>query len=106
MQVLSKDQKTYIEQHAVEILNEKGISKAQFAKAMDVIPQNFNKLVGTKNVVTLTKIADYLEIPLQVLLFGNDEKEPNIHGVLYVNGSPVIVNSREEIEALLKKTSE
>ena len=97
MQVLSKEQQTYIELHADEILREKGISKAQFASAMGVKPQNFNKLVGTKNVVTLAQIGNYLNIPLQVLIFGNDEKELDVHGCIYVNGDPVIVKSKEEL---------
>ena len=105
MNILSKEQKTYIEEHAVEILNERGISKAQFAKAMGVIPQNFNKLVGTKNVVTLTHIADYLDIPLQVLLFGYEENEPDIHGVLYINEKAVIVDNKEELRKIVKELS-
>ena len=105
MHVLSKDQKTYIEEHAVEILNERGISKAQFAKAMGAIPQNFNKLVGTKNVVTLTHIAEYLDIPLHVLLFGDEKNEPEVHGVLYINEKAVIVSNKEELGKLVKELS-
>ena len=97
MQVLSKDQKTYFEEHADEILKEKGISKAQFAKAMGIVPQNINKLVGTKNVITLTNIANYLDLPLSVILFGEEEKEQVIHGCIFVDGDAVVVNSKEEL---------
>ena len=70
MFVLIKEQKTYFEEHADDFLKEKGITKAQLAKAMGVAPQNINKLFGTKNALTLSNIATYLNIPLQVLLFG------------------------------------
>ena len=102
MQVLSKKDKTYIEEHADEILNERGISKAQFARAMGVIPQNFNKLIGTKNIITLTNIANYLDIPLPVLLFGREETEQDIHGCIYIDGKPVLVNNKEELLELVK----
>ena len=101
MRVLAKDQKTYLEDHADEILKERGISKAQFAKAMGVIPQNANKLVGTKNIITLTNIANYLNIPLEVLLFGDEEKEQDIHGCIFVDGRPVLVNSKAELLQLI-----
>lgn len=102
MQVLSKDQKTYFEDHADDLLKERGISKAQFAKAMGVSPQNINKLIGTKNVCTLTNIADHLEIPLPVILFGKDDAEKDIHGCIYINGKPVLVSSKEDLLNLAK----
>ena len=102
MQVLSKDQKTYFEDHADDLLKERGISKAEFAKAMGVMPQNTNKLVGTKNICTLTSIANYLDIPLPVILFGNEEAEQDIHGCIYINGKPHLINSKEDIESILK----
>ena len=103
MQVLSKDQKTYFEDHADDLLKERGISKAEFAKAMGVMPQNTNKLVGTKNICTLTSIANYLDIPLSVILFGNVETEQDIHGCIYINGKPHLINSKEDIESILKE---
>ena len=106
MQVLSKEQQTYIEANAENILKERGISKATFTKAFNVLPQNFNKLVGTKNIVTLTQIAKYLDMPLDVLLFGEEQQVQDIHGVLYVDNKPVIVENRKQIEELLKKIPE
>ena len=103
MQVLSKDQKTYFEDHADDLLKERGISKAEFAKAMGVMPQNTNKLVGTKNICTLTSIANYLDIPLPVILFGNEEAGQDIHGCIYINGKPHLINSKEDIESILKE---
>ena len=102
MLLLGKEQKTFFENHADEILKEKGISKAQFAKAMGVAPQNINKLFGTKNALTLSNIANYLSIPLQVLLFGKEDKGQDIHGCIYIDGKPHLVRSKEDIESLIK----
>lgn len=93
--------KTYFEENADELLNSRGISKAQFAKTMGVAPQNINKLFSTKNVFTLCKAADYLNIPLQVLINGNDSASKDVHGCIYVDGEAHLVNSKEEIETLL-----
>lgn len=103
MEVLSKEQQTYIEVHADEILKEKGISKAQFATAMGVKAQNFAKLVGTKNIVTLSQIGNYLNIPLHILIYGKEEvAERDIKGCVFVDGKPNLISSKEDIENLLK----
>lgn len=101
MFLLSKDQKTYFEEHADEILKEKGISKTAFAKAMGVAPQNANKLFGTKNAITLCSISDYLSIPLKVLLLGYNTADKEIHGCIYIDGEPNLVSSKQELENLL-----
>ena len=101
MLLLEKDQRTYFEGHADDILKERGISKAQFSKAMGVAPQNINKLFGTKNAITLSNIANYLNIPLQVLLTGTETKERDIHGCVYVDGKPSLISSKEDLTNLL-----
>lgn len=103
MFLLEKDQRTYFEEHADDILKEKGISKAQFAKTMGVAPQNINKLFGTKNAITLSNIANYLNIPLQVLLTGNETKGRDIHGCVYVDGKPILINGGEDVIKLAEE---
>ena len=49
--------KTYFEEHGEEMLAAANMSKAQFAKAMGVLPQNINKLIATKNILILTKFS-------------------------------------------------
>ncbi len=103
MLLLAKEQKTYFEEHAEEFLKEKNITKAQLAKEMGVAPQNINKLFGTKNALTLSKIASYLNIPLQVLLFGNEEKERDIHGCIYVDRTAHLISSKEDLINLVNE---
>ena len=102
MFVLAKEQKTYFEEHAEEILKENNITKAQLAKAMGVAPQNINKLFGTKNALTLSNIASFLNTPLQVLLFGKDGKDKEIHGCIYINGEPNLINSKKDLVSLVE----
>lgn len=92
---------TYFEKNAETILNSLGVTKAQMAKAMGVAPQNVNKMLGTKNALTLAKISQFLNIPIEVLINGQEAKNADIHGCIYVEGTPHLVNSKEDIERLL-----
>ena len=103
MLLLAKEQKTYFEEHAEKFLKEKNITKAQLAKEMGVAPQNINKLFGTKNALTLSKIASYLNIPLQVLLFGNEEKERDIHGCIYVDRTAHLISNKQDLLDLVNE---
>lgn len=98
-------EKTYFEEHATELLSAANMTKAQFAKAMDVLPQNVNKLFSTKNVLVLMKAAQVLNTSLQVLVYGTEEHATHqadaVNGCIYVNGKPTIFNSRQELTELL-----
>ena len=100
MNVLDKEQ-TYFEEHASELLESKGISKAQFAKEMGVVPQNINKLFGTKNVSTLCRVSSILGIPLDNLISG--EERQRIQGCVFVDGIANLIKSKDDLEELLKK---
>ena len=98
--------KTYFEEHGEEMLAAANMSKAQFAKAMGVLPQNINKLIATKNILILTKVSSVLNVPLRVLINGEEqqeEKQTEIYGCIYINGKPHIINTREELETLLNE---
>ena len=100
-------EKTYFEEHAAEILAAANMNKAQFAKEMGVLPQNINKLISTKNVVMLIKVSSVLNIPLQTLIYGeqeqDDEPQTDVHGCIYINNTPHIFNNRAELDELLKQ---
>ena len=96
--------KTYFEEHGEEMLAAANMSKAQFAKAMGVLPQNINKLIATKNILILTKVSSVLNVPLQVLINGEEqqeEKQTEIYGCIYIDNKPYIFNNREELDKLL-----
>ena len=98
-------EKTYFEEHAMELLAAANLTKAQFARVMDIRPQNVSKLISTRNVAHLIKVSSVLNIPLQTLIYGKQEQEatpqPNLYGCIYINGKPYIFNNREELDELL-----
>ena len=96
-------EKTFFEEHGNEMLNKAGINKAQFAKSMGVAPQNVGKLLSTKNVLTLDKVSKLLGVSLHYLIHGEEQVNDDIHGCLFVNGNPVVINSRAELEEFLKE---
>ena len=101
-------EKTYFEEHAMELLAAANLTKAQFARAMDILPQNVSKLISTKNVMHLIKVSSVLNIPLQTLIYGEQEQEatsqPNLYGCIYIDGEPHIFNNREELDEHLNAT--
>ena len=100
-------EKTYFEEHAMEILAAANITKAQLAREMGILPQNINKLISTKNVVMLAKVSSVLNIPLQVLIYGEQEQNEtapsDVYGYIYIDNQPYIFNNREELDKLLNK---
>lgn len=99
-------EKTYFEEHAMELLTAANMTKAQFARAMDILPQNINKLIATKNVLILTKVSSVLDIPIQILIYGEQEQEiskTDVHGCIYIDNTAHIFNNRAELDELLKQ---
>ncbi len=95
-------EKTYFEIHGEEMLSSAGISKVQFATIMGIAPQNVNKLLATKNVITLSKIATILNVPLQTIIYGREQQNKSIYGCIYYNGVPHLINKKEDLETILK----
>ena len=99
MEVLEK---TYLEEHGEQMLVEAGMSKVQLAQAMGIKAQNVKKLFTTKNITTLAKVAEVLNVSLQVLIYGQEQTSTDVHGCIYVGGKPHLISKKEDIEELLK----
>lgn len=100
MEVLEK---TYLEKHGEQMLAEAGLSKVQFAEKVGIAAQNVKKLFATKNITTLAKVAEVLNVSLQVLIYGHTEQAAtDVHGCIYINGKPHLITKKEDIEELLK----
>lgn len=95
-------EQTYFEIHAEELLKQAGLTKAQFAAKMNIKPQNVNKLLGTNNVHTLTRIADLLGVSLPYVLNGPKISEP-LNGFVEYNNTIYKIKNKEDLEALLAK---
>ena len=88
--------------YILEQVARKGMSKAEFSSKMGIARQNLDSLLDSKkkDINTIIKMSEVLDIPFLEFI-GIQEK--NIHGCIYINGKPVLVNSREDIENLLKE---
>ena len=67
---MKQNKQTYFELHYQDILTEAKLNKSQFAQLLGVARQNIQKLIATKNVFTLEKIASVLNLPLMFLITG------------------------------------
>ena len=90
--------------YILERVARKGMSKAEFSSRMGIARQNLDSLLDSKkkDINTIIKMSEVLDIPFLDFI-GLQPKETDIHGCIYINGKPVLVNSREDIENLLKE---
>ena len=88
--------------YILEQIARKGMSKAEFATKMGIARQNLDSLLDSKkkDINTVIKMSEVLGVPF--LEFTGMQPKEDIHGCIYVNGKPVLVNSKEDIESLLK----
>lgn len=94
--------KTYFETNASEMLTTAGLNKAKFAEKMGVARQNIQKVFETKNVFTLMKAAEVLEVSLSHLISGEVPSESNVSGYVEVNGTIHKVQSKQDLLNLIE----
>ena len=66
----------YFEEKGAELLKRLGIKKAEFARLMGIRKQNVNVLFKTKNLITIHKAANVLNVPFEMLV--GYVEEPNL----------------------------
>lgn len=89
-----------------EVAKYKGMTMAQVAAKLGITPITLSQsLNGNPTLSRLTEVADALGVDVSEL-FVQPQKKLDIHGVLYVDGKPNIVENREQIVALLNKTKD
>jgi DNA-binding Xre family transcriptional regulator len=84
-----------------EILQEKGISKTEFAEMMGIKKQNVNLLMETNNLKKLDEIATALEVEITDL-WKSDNREPCINGFIEVNNKVYTIKSKDNFNELYK----
>ena len=89
--------------YILEQIAKKGMSKAEFSSRMGIARQNLDALLDSKkkDINTIIKMSEVLDIPFLDFI-GMRPKETDIHGCIFVDGDPVIVNSKEELLKLAK----
>ena len=89
-----------IQLRIAEILQEKGISKTEFADMMGIKKQNVNVLLETNNIKKLDEIATALDVELSALWKGNNVSAPSINGFVEYGDIVYTIKSKEEFNKL------
>ena len=83
-----------------EILQEKGISKTEFAEMMGIKKQNVNVLLETNNIRKLDEIATALGVELTELWNGKNDSVPSINGFIEYDNVVYTIKSKEDYNKL------
>ena len=65
----------YFEEKGPELLEQRGMTKAEFARRMGILRQNVNALFRTNNLKIISRAAEVLEVPLALLVGYVDESD-------------------------------
>ena len=86
-----------------EILQERGLSKTEFAEMMGVKKQNVNLLLETNNIRKLEEIAGVLGVQLTDLWQDETNAQPTINGFIEFGGEVYTIKSIEDLQRLCDK---
>ena len=87
-----------------EVLQEKGITKTEFARIMGIQKQNVNSLLETNNIRKIEEIAEKLGVKFSDLVTDTDaEPQPVISGYIEFAGEIMKISTVEDIERVLKR---
>lgn len=89
-----------IQLRIAEILQEKGISKTEFAEMMGIKKQNVNVLLETNNIKKLDEIATVLDVELSELWKGNNASVMSINGFVEYGDVVYSIKSKEDFNKL------
>ena len=89
-----------IQLRIAEILQEKGISKTEFAEMMGIKKQNVNVLLETNNIKKLDEIATVLNVELSELWKGNNASVMSINGFVEYGDVVYSIKSKEDFNKL------
>ena len=85
-----------------DVAKSKGMTMAQIADTLGINPITLSQsLNGNPTLSRLTEVANVLGVDVSEL-FVQPKGKQDIHGCIFVDGKPNLVNSREDLESLLK----
>lgn len=86
-----------------ELINLKGITKAEFAKRLGLERNNLDTYLNAKkkDINLVIKMAEALDLNLYDFLGLNEPGTKDVFGWLYVKGMPVLVDSKADLERVL-----
>lgn len=86
-----------------EVARSKGMTMAQIAEKLGINPITLSQsLNGNPTLSRLTEVANVLGVDVSELFVSPRAGREEIHGCLFIDGDPVIVNSKEELLKLAK----
>jgi DNA-binding Xre family transcriptional regulator len=91
-----------IQLRIAEILQEKGISKTEFAEMMGIKKQNVNVLLETNNIKKLDEIAEILGVELTELWKNKNNSLPSINGFVEFDNIVYTIKSKEDFNNLYR----
>lgn len=92
-------------EYITSLIERQGMTKAEFASKMGYARQNLDVMLAAKkkDIAMVVKMAEVLGVPLLDFIGASDAAPgDNVHGCIYVNNIPHLVNNREDIENILK----
>lgn len=90
-----------------QLCKERRTTLKQIAERMGVAQETLTRIIGGKANTTLSTIqslADALEVDLWELFTDTAVRssKDEIHGVIWIGGKPVIINSMKDLQELVK----
>ena len=84
-----------------DVAKSKGMTMAQIAEKLGINPITLSQsLNGNPTLSRLTEVANVLGVDVSEL-FVQPKRKHNIHGCIFVDGDPVVVNNKEELRQLI-----
>ena len=84
-----------------EVAKSQGMTMAQIAEKLGINPITLSQsLNGNPTLSRLTEVADVLGIDVSEL-FVQPKGKQDIHGCVFVDGDPVVINNKEELLELI-----
>ena len=87
-----------------ELINQRGMSKVEFAKRLGYDRKNLDAYLNAKkkDINLVIKMAEVLDLNLYDFLGLSEPQARDVYGCLYIKGMPVLVNCKEELLELVK----
>lgn len=86
-----------------EVAKSRGMTMAQIAERLGINPITLSQsLNGNPTLSRLTEVADALGVDVGELFVQPRAGREEIHGCLFIDGDPVIVDSKQELLDLVK----
>ena len=81
-----------------EVAKSKGMTMAQIAEKLGINPITLSQSLNKNHTLSrLTEVADALGVDVGELFVQPRAGKEEIHGCLFIDGDPVIVNNKEEL---------